>query len=157
MLLLLFAGPPRPVGAPDAILAATNLTGTVQELWDDPTAPDADFLDPVDPSAATDLRVSFPTPATAPGSGGPVLFQVWVYRTGHADWPTVWPTVWPDSPVADPTVIVDLWESGAFVAQLASVTVTSTSGQLITGTMNPALLADPFGAGVELRVRGVPV
>jgi hypothetical protein len=128
--------------APDAILASTNLTGNLEDLWDDPTSPDAVFLTATNPAQATDLRVSFPTPTTPPGSGGPTLFQIYVRRT--------------DSPGAnDPTVIVDLWESGSFVTQLTSAVVTSTTGQLIQAPMNPASLSDATGSGVELRIRGV--
>jgi hypothetical protein len=150
------AGVLGPPGTPDAILAATNWTGVLQEVWDDPEAPASDYLDATDRSAATAVRFSFPTPSLAPGSGGPTRFQVWVRRTDPGIWPSEWPSVWPATPAANPTVVVDLWESGSFVRQLVSVAVTSASGQLVTGDLNPAELSDPSGAGVELRIRGVP-
>lgn len=129
-------------GVPDAIVAALNLSGPVTTLWDDPTAPDAGFLTAVDGSLETNLRVSFPTPVTPPGSGGPKVFRVWVRRTSGSG--------------ANPTVYVDLWENGSFRERLTIAVITSTTGQLITGTMNPALLTSANGSAVELRIQGIP-
>lgn len=129
-----------PAGAPDCILDETNLTGDLTRLWDDPVSPDANWLTALDPTLATDLRVSFPTPATAPGAGGPTVFQTLVRKTGSGP---------------DPTVSVQLWEAGAFVKELATAAVTSTSGQLVTATLTPADLSDSSGAEVELRVRAL--
>jgi hypothetical protein len=128
-------------GVPDAILASANLTGAVQTLWDDPTAPDAGFLTAIDTTAGTDVRVSFPTPVTAPGSGGPKAFRIYVRRNA--------------SSAANPTITADIYESGNFRERVVNTVVTSTTGQLLTGTMNPALLVGSNGAGVELRVQGI--
>lgn len=52
--------------APDAILASTNLTGAVTDIQDDPDAsPATGWLTATDPLAATDVRVTFPTPGAA--------------------------------------------------------------------------------------------
>lgn len=126
-----------PVGAPDCILVADNLAGPLTFLWDDPTAPDANWLAAVDPGAPTGLRVSFPTPTLPPGSGGPLQFQTVVRKVATA----------PDLPV-----VVQLWEAGVFVKTLTEATVTSTSGQLVTATLTPADLTSPDGSQVELVV-----
>jgi hypothetical protein len=47
---------------PDVILASTNLSGLVANIRDDPDAPDASWLTAPSATAATDIRVSFPTP-----------------------------------------------------------------------------------------------
>lgn len=133
-----------PLEAPDAILAATNLTGNVSMVQDDPSDPAAEWLAAADPLAATDLRVSFPTPVASPGPGGPTKMRVLVRRTTD-----------PSAP--NPNVILDLWEGGTFKATLGTFAVSSTSGQVVEATINPADLTDPTGAGIELRVRGVPV
>lgn len=62
------AGVDTTLGAipPDAILASTNLTGAVTDIQDDPDAsPATGWLTATDPLAATDVRVSFPTPGAA--------------------------------------------------------------------------------------------
>jgi hypothetical protein len=130
------AGPPD---APDAILAATeNLTGPVSALWEPVEAPEETWLTATDPGQPTRLRVSFPTPGIAPGSGGPLRFRVWLRRGPTGD---------------NPTATLDLYEAGTFRATLAAVPITSTTGQLVTADLDPGDLADPSGADVELEIR----
>lgn len=128
-----------PAGAPDCILEETNLAGDLTRLWDNPTSPDANWLTALDPTLPTDLRVSFPTPATAPGVGGPTVFQALVRKAGSGP---------------DPDVTIELWEAGVFVKTLTTATVTSPAGQLVTATLTPADLTAPDGSQVELRLSG---
>jgi hypothetical protein len=130
-----------PVGAPDCILDVVNLTGVLTDLWDDPTAPDTQWLTAPDPVAPADLRVSFPTPTLAPGSGGPTEFQTWLRKTTAG---------------TDPTVAVELWEAGSFVKELTTAVVSSTAGQLVTATLTPADLTLSDGSQAELRIRTLP-
>lgn len=130
-----------PENAPDAILAAVNLDGPVVFVQDDPAAPGPEWLTAPVEDAPTWLRVSFPTPSTAPGSGGPTVFQVLVRRPDIVG-------------AADPVVDLELWEAGVFRTLLTSgASVASESGQIVTGTMDPGLLTDPSGADAELVVR----
>lgn len=132
-----------PEGVPEAILASTNLAGFVTAIRDNPSSPDAEFLTAVDPASSTDLRVSFITPFKQPNAvGGPRTFRVYVRRTTNSG--------------TDPNAIIELWESGVFRRELATTSVSSTAGQLIEAAMDPADLTDATGAGVELRLRGVP-
>lgn len=55
----------------------------------------------------------------------------------------------------NPTVDIDLYEGGAWVADLVSGTaVTSTTGQIVSATWNASLLADISGAGVQAFIYG---
>jgi hypothetical protein len=119
-------------GVPDAILAATNLTGAVTAIQDDPASPDATFLTPTDPALPVDLRVSFyPTPSTGR------QFQAWVARSGSG---------------VDPVAVMELWEAGVLVRELSRTTITAPAGQLITGTFVTADLTDPANSNVECRI-----
>jgi hypothetical protein len=133
-------------GLPDAIVARSNLDtiSPVTELWNPPATNDGFWIGAVDPTVATDLRVSFYDLAIPPATSNRIKFQVEVRKTAVVG-------------AASPTVTLELWEAGSFVATLASgVAVTSTTSQVIEAMMDPGLLADPSGADVQLRVRGVP-
>lgn len=55
----------------------------------------------------------------------------------------------------DPTVDIDLYENGSWVADLVTgTTVTSTTGQIVSATWNASLLADISGADVQCFVYG---
>jgi hypothetical protein len=128
---------------PDAILASANLTGAVAVIDEPVDTPDASWLTATVATAATDLRVSFPTPAVPPSVGvGLQTFRLWLRKTAGA---------------TDPTVDVELWEAGSFVANLLNdVAITSTTGQLVEVSWNASLLSGGDGAGVECRVVSTP-
>lgn len=129
---------------PDAILASTNLTGAVTDIDDDPDSPGVDWITATVPTSGIDLRVSF---ADLPGGGGTLTgaqnFKLWLRKTAGAP---------------DPTVDVELWENGVFVATLLNdVAITSTSGQLLTASWNASqVAADNDGSLIECRVVGGP-
>lgn len=121
--------------APDSIAASTNLTTTLANIQDDPDSPDSSWLTATDATAATDIRVTFPTPAADPY--GQQDFKLWLRKT------TGTPT---------PTVDVSLYENGSSVALLANDTpITSTSGQLLTLNWSSSSLGTANGSVVECR------
>ncbi len=127
--------------APDAILLQTNLIGAVSAIQDDPTAPDATWLTATSNSAASILRVSTPTPAATPIVGaGLQTFRAWLRKKGGT---------------GTPTATLELWESGSLKSTvLAATNITSTTGQLISGTWNASSLTTASGVNAEIRITG---
>jgi hypothetical protein len=128
--------------APDAILASTGLSGAVSDVQDDPASPDANWI--VYDGATnnnTDIRLSFPTPSGTLTSGaGLQTFRAWIRRNN-----TLGNTV---------SYSLQLWENGAQVgAALATGNVTTTTGELISGTWDASTLAASSGADVEIRIQ----
>ena len=96
---------------------------------------------PVPAAAAvpTDVRVSFPTPTT--DLSGSQEFRALVRRKEAS------------APAVDPTVALELWESGAKIADVVTgVAVTSTAGQVVSGTWAASALSAVSGANVEAKV-----
>jgi hypothetical protein len=138
---------------PGALLASSNLRDSglttppadLSDLTDDPGSPDADWWTAVSPSAATEARWSFASPTSGIPEGVQTI-RLWLRKTTGG---------------GTPTVDIELWESGSFVATLLDdYAITSTTGQLVEATFDlpgsPALLADPTGAGVEIRLVSTP-
>lgn len=90
----------------------------------------------------TDVRVSFPTPVTAPDTGaGAQEFRVLVRKKGAG--------------ASDPTAAIELWENGSFKATtLAATAVSNTTGTVLSGTWDAANLTTASGANVECKVVG---
>jgi hypothetical protein len=85
------------------------------------------------------LWVSFPTPTSAPS--GTEEFAIRVRRTGAGG--------------NNPTVRIELWESGTFRATaLADTAVTSTTGEVLRGTWNASSLVTTNGSAVEAYIYG---
>lgn len=127
--------------APDAVAASTNLGGTVADIDDDPDSADANWMAATSATAVTDIRVSFPTPAGSPY--GPQNFKYWLRKT------TGTPT---------PTITAELRESNTLRKTItaAGTGVTSTSGQLFTGTWSADdLVTAADGSAVECRIVSV--
>jgi RHS repeat-associated protein len=128
----------------DDVLTATNLTdATVAHLDDDPDDPDGDWATATTVDD-TELRAGFATPATEPVAGTDLQeFRVLVRKDASGG--------------VDPTVDLELWESGggsALATLVSGVTVSSETGQVVSGTWDAALLATADGSAVELRVVG---
>jgi hypothetical protein len=131
---------------PNAVLAVTNLKDTsannpptdLTDIQDDPDSPDGDWWTAVNPTANTQARLGLQTP-----DGNLVTaqaFELYLRKTAGA---------------GDPTVDVDLYEGGSLVQNLVSgVSITSTTGQKVTVPWDASLLADPSGAGAEIRITG---
>jgi hypothetical protein len=69
-------------------------------------------------------------------------FKIWLRRT---------------SGVGTPTVDIELWENGVFKATLLNdVSITSTTGQLLTAAWDASQITDLSGIGVECRVASTP-
>ncbi len=90
------------------------------------------------------LSVSFPTPTGNLTEGADLQeFKVWARK---------------DPGTGDPTIRIELYESGASKAILLSDTiVTSTAGELFTGTWNASLLTNIDGSNVECYIFGTGV
>lgn len=127
--------------APDAVLVQTNLTGVLADIQDDPDSPDANWLTATDTSANTELGASYGLPDRPLKTGaGLQEFRVLVRKAGG---------------INDPTVSVELYEAGVFIANVvASQALTSTTGVVLSGTWDASLLSNPDGSGVEVRVVG---
>lgn len=122
--------------APDAILASTNLSGSVAAIQDDPDAPDGSWLTAADTSADTSVRTSFPTPSgSLSGGAGLQEFRVQVRKAGGA---------------GTPTASVELWKGGVLVSTV--VAATSVTGPMVlSGTWDATGHA---GADIECVVVG---
>lgn len=92
----------------------------------------------------TDVRVSFPTPPEELVVGaGLQEFRVGVRKS---------------SATGTPTVRLELWNNGSFLSTvLAATNVTSTTGQVVSGTWNASALPSLMGQNVELRIFGAGV
>jgi hypothetical protein len=128
--------------APDALLVATTLSGSVSAIQDDPDSPDASWL--VYDGATngnSDCRVSFPTPANPPSTGaGLQEFRAQLRKNASGGNSTTWSLA--------------LWENGAQVAVLATGTTTALApnGEVVTGAFDASLLGTSDGSLVECRL-----
>lgn len=93
----------------------------------------------------TDVRVSFPTPATAPDTGaGMQEFRALVRKKIND--------------ANQPLARIELWENGSLLSTpLPDTAVNSTTGTVLSGTWDAATLTTASGAGVECRVVGTGV
>lgn len=128
--------------APDAIAAATNLTGAVAAVQDDPDSPDGTWLTATSATAATDLRVSFATPAGPLTVDAIQNFRYLVRKTTGAP---------------DPTLTAELREANVLRKTFATATpISSTTGTVIQGDWTDADVVATSGADVELRLVSSP-
>ena len=124
--------------SPDALQVSTNLTGSVAVITDDPNLSFGDWLAATDETLDTVARVSFPSPTGNPTAGpGFQEFKFLARLTASA------------SPCA---YSVDLYEDGSLVGNLATGTITSTTGQLITAVWDAADLGTADGSLVEAQI-----
>jgi hypothetical protein len=131
--------------SPDAILASTNLTGSVSDIQDDPDSPDSNWLTATSDGSDTMLRVSFPTPTGDPTTGaGLQEFRWWVRNTANAGG-------------SDPTYVIHLYENGSDLGQIASGSVASGTGEIISATWNASSLGTSDGSLVEAYIYGTVV
>lgn len=127
--------------APDSIAESTNLVGTVADIDEDPDAADASWLTATDATAATDLRVTFPSPSGLPTSTQ--NFRYLLRKTAGA---------------VHPTITAELLQAGTFRKTLtaAGTPITSTSGQVLQGNWNSSDLETLLdGSDVECRIVSV--
>ena len=130
-----------------SILASSNLTGAVSALQEpDPENKTGAWLTASAPGSNTDLRCNFNVTAETYLLAGAGLqeFRILARRTATG--------------VMDPTLTVELWQSGALVSTLLSGhAIPSTVGELVTVTWNAsALSGSPKAADtVQIRVRGI--
>lgn len=130
--------------APDAVLASANLgaSPSVAAIQDDPDSPDGSWLEAVADDAATDLRVSFPSPAGNLVAGAGLQEFRALLRKSAAS-------------AGTPTVDVQLYEAGSLKGTLLSgAAIASDTGQVVSATWNASLLAD--ASGVECRIVATP-
>jgi hypothetical protein len=124
----------------DGVKLITNLTGDETLLTDSPDAPDSDWIVAVDPTLATDLRMSFTTPTNTPD--GAQSFRCFVRKTAGAP---------------NPTLRMDLYQNSVFVKNLLlAQAITSDTGEIVTGNFNATDLIAPLdGSNVEIRLTAV--
>ncbi len=133
----------------DARLASANLQDTLSnnpptrldDINEDPDSDDGEWWTAIDALLATDVRFSFPTPSSV--LIGDQKFKIRVRKTA--------------SPL-NPTIDIELWEGGGFVALLLNdQSITSIDpGQVIEVDWHADLLADPAGGDVEVRIVSTP-
>lgn len=132
---------PTEVKYPDSIVASTNLTGSVTDIDDDPYNPDTNYMTADDPTSATDIRVTFPTPSGSPVSDQ--AFRLCLRKTTGA---------------VNPTIDVSLYQGGSLRELLTDdVEVTSLYEQLINVPWNASSLSGTLdGSDVEVRIAATP-
>jgi hypothetical protein len=123
---------------PDAILTQTNLTGVLSAITDDPDSADGTFLDASNNNADSVCIVSFGTPTVTPS--GTQNFKIWAKKWNGT---------------GNPAYAVYLLESGTRInggTAIATGTLTSLTGQLITASWNASLLGTANGSLVECEL-----
>ncbi len=128
--------------APDVLLTQTNLVGSLTDIDDDPDSPDGLWLTANNNNQNTVCIVSFGTPTDSPTIGaGLQAFQMWARITPNAtntDWSMY------------------LLEGGVRRnggAAIATGTLTNgTSGEMVSGAWDAALLSTADGSAVECEV-----
>lgn len=120
--------------APDAILAQTNLSGSVTAIQDDPDSPDTSWLTCPDNTSNTSVHVSFPTPSAALTGTQEARVRVRPTTAG----------------TNAGTASVDVLVGGVVIASSSTVTVSAT--QVVAVTFNASLVSDR--TGLEVRVNG---
>lgn len=130
--------------APDGLLDQTNLSGALTDIDDDPDSPDGLWLTASSNNANSICRVSFPTPTGNPTTGAGLQNFKW------------WARLTPNGTAC--TYNVYLYENGTVLnggAAIATGSLTSTSGQLITATWDATLLGTADGSLVEAQLEVV--
>jgi lysozyme len=120
--------------SPDAIISQTNTTGTVSNVQDSPSSPDANSLTATTTGTANDMRLSFPTPSKS--LSGTQTFNVWASATNTN---------------GAVTSTISIYENGVSKASGTATTV-STTGQILTFTWDASILSDPTGSNVEIYI-----
>lgn len=128
--------------APDVLLTQTNLVGALTDIDDDPGSPDGLWLTASNNNANSVCIVSFGTPTDSPTTGAGVqTFQMWARASPNArniDWSMY------------------LLEGGVRRnggTAIATGTLTNgTSGEMVSGTWDAALLSTADGSAVECEV-----
>lgn len=127
--------------APDALLAQTNLTGTLAAIDEDPDTPDGSWLTAQSNNADSICAVSFPTPTGNPTQGaGLQEFRWWARLTANGS-SCAWSCF--------------LRENGVRInggVAIGSGTLTSTTGQVLSATWDAALLGTASGSAVEAEL-----
>ena len=122
-------------------LTLTELTGTWDDINDDPDSGDANWLVASGIGVNTDVRTTFNTPTGNPTVGANLQefrVQVRQFDTGQT---------------GDPNARIELWENGILVRAGSDVLVTG-SGQVIAFAWNANELGTPDGSLVECKVVG---
>ena len=131
--------------APDALLVQTNLTGAVADIDEDPDSPDGDWLTQTSGGAATECRVSFPTPSGDLATGaGLQEFRLWLRSGTNSGF----------AGNGSETADIYLWEGGSLVATLDTGVSVGEMASVLSYTWDASSLASVDGSGVELRVVG---
>lgn len=120
---------PTGTGAGDS-----NLSGDHTTMDDDPQSPGGDWRTASSNNANSVAHATFDTPTNTPG--GTQTFEVYARLTANGT-------------ACDYSL--DLYESGVLNTNVTTGSLTSTSGQLITGTFNASVLNTASGANVELH------
>lgn len=121
---------------PDAIVAQTNLTGTVADIQDDPDNPDESWL-LATTSGGTLLQASFPTPAN--NLTGTQEFKCYVRKNATLQ--------------NDVSFTISVAENGSTRGTSSTFTLTDTeSPSLVSFQWNSALLTSLAGETVEIIV-----
>jgi hypothetical protein len=124
---------PNGLGASDA-----NLNGTAADIDDDPQSPGGDWRTAQSDNANSVCHAQFATPANTPATGaGLQTFEIYARLTTNG---------------TACTYNVYLYENGTVLnggTAIATGSLTSTTGQLITATWNASLLGTADGSLVE--------
>lgn len=131
--------------APNAMPTFTNVTGGVTNVDEAIYSPDGLFVAPTTVTSPWDCRFTWGALAHTPLQGlAMAQFVVRVQLFGNGAGLT--------SPSTYPKLTVTLDESGSLVLNLGSRAVTETGGQILIFPFDPAVLADPTGANIEMSL-----
>lgn len=122
---------------PDEIKSQINVTGGLSNIL---TA-DSNWLTAIDKKANTEFVASFPTPpGQLVGGAKDQLYRIQFRKTSAS-------TVHPKGRIS-------FFENGVLISRTTLFDVTSTVGTVFRFTFDSALLQDPTGAGIEVKVEG---
>lgn len=137
------ATPAYQYDAPSTVVLGINASGAVTDVDEAISAPDANFIEPVDTALKWNCRFTFPTPSPTPNTGPYMAAFVVRVLAVNGGATTLYPRL-----------TAELFESAVLIRELGSraVSVSTGDGQLFIFPFNPSELSASNLSNVEVRI-----